>query len=73
MGVNIEVGQEWRTRCGVVVWVSADRAEGHSGWPGVETWRWALSNGHIADENGRVGLNGKDHPFDLIELTGHRK
>lgn len=67
---HIVVGQRWRTRAGVEVSVSADRHEGHSGWPNVDTWRWALSSGEIVNPEGRAGLHGEDHHSDLIEYLG---
>lgn len=34
----------------------------------VPQWRWALSNGEIADEQGLVAYDGREHPHDLIRL-----
>lgn len=70
---NIQVGQRWRTRGGREVWVSYDRQEGHSGWPGVDVWRWVISTGEIVNEEGGCGLNGEAHASDLIELLGTTK
>lgn len=58
----IRVGQQWRMRGGGLVTVTFDRGDD-------QRWRWALSNSHIADENGCVGLNGKPDPCDLVELV----
>lgn len=65
--LGIAVGQSWRTRDGRVVKITADRSEAHRGWPGVDTWRWAISTGHILDADGRADYWGKDSPLDLIE------
>lgn len=64
--LTIQVGQQWRMRNGEMVRVTADRGEGL-------TWRWALSNGQIADENGLVGFGGVEDPHDLMQLQEHQK
>lgn len=71
--IAIKLGQLWRARSGAELWVSADRQEGHSGWPGVDTWRWALSNGEIVNTEGRCGLRGEDHHSDLIQYLGEKQ
>ena len=64
MPLDIKAGQSWHTRSGAVVRVSADRGP----FAIVDRWKWALSNGHIADRDGRVGADGP-HDSDLMRLA----
>lgn len=63
--MDIQVGQHWKTRSGDIVRVTKDRAEYHQG----QRWRWALSNGEIADERGLVNYDGTEGASsDLLQL-----
>jgi hypothetical protein len=64
MGLDIKVGQRWRTRAGPVVRVTRDRAELDDE---QVRWRWALSNSQIVDGEGRCDLGGFPHSSDLIQ------
>lgn len=69
--VNIQTGQEWETRNGAVVRVTKDMAAAHRQEFGEEMpgkWAWALSNGELADSDGRVDYWGYDHASDLVRL-----
>lgn len=63
MPLDIAVGQQWKTRSGRIVRVTFDRGSENAG----ARWRWALSNSDIADTDGRIDINGNDHPGDLVE------
>lgn len=64
MPLDIKTGQSWYTRGGSVLRVTADRGP----FAVIERWRWALSNGQIADRDGRVSPDGP-HECDLIRLA----
>ncbi len=61
------IGQQWKTRGGAVVRITADRGDF-----AVNGWRWATSNDELVHEDdGRVCFTpGGEHKNDLMELVG---
>ena len=60
-GVDIAVGQRWKTRVGDVVEIVSN--DGHKNFP------WNLSNGGSVDNNGAGASRHTEHEDDLRELV----